>query len=319
MEVLLTPEEDRLSLFPIKYPHVWQRYKNALSSFWTVGEVDLSHDLQDWKKLNPGEQHFIKHVLAFFANSDAIVCDNLVDRFASEVKIREARCFYGVQVAIENIHNEMYALMIQTLIQDTAERQSCFNAIKEIECVKKKAKWAQRWIESEEDFATRLVAFALVEGIFFSGSFCAIFWLKKRQLLPGLCVSNTLIARDEGMHQEFATFLFKEMIKDKPPQERIHDMVNDAVAHEIEFVCDALPVSLIGMSSTEMSKYIKFVADRILVELGFEKLFFEHNPFDFMIFLGLENKTNFFEHRVTEYQKAGATASGHTFSQNDDF
>tara|TARA_B110001452_G_scaffold236862_1_gene216379 strand:- start:9630 stop:10604 length:975 start_codon:yes stop_codon:yes gene_type:complete len=320
-ETLLLPEEKRLSLFPIRYPEVWSRYKTAFSALWVPGEVDLSEDSKHWAKLTADERHFLSHVLAFFATSDGIVCDNLAERFSRDVAIREVKCFYDLQKMMENVHNEMYSLLIDTLIQDPVEQLRLFNAIDEIPCVSKKARWAQRWIESAEDFQTRLVAFCIVEGVFFSGSFAAIFWMKKRGLLPGLCVSNTLIARDEAMHQEFAAFLYKEMVVDKIPESKIHAIMADAVDHEVEFVCEAIPVSLIGMNSDDMCTYIRFVADRLLIQLGVKKLYHATNPFEWAVMQGMENKTNFFEQRVSEYKKAGVatTRSDHSFALDEDF
>jgi ribonucleoside-diphosphate reductase beta chain len=315
-ERLLASEEERLAVFPIRYPQIWARYKKALASRWVAGEVDLSKDPADWKRLTDGERHFLSHVLGFFASADGIVNDNLAERFGSEVKIREAKFFYDLQKMMENIHSEMYSLLIDTLIAEPTDRHALLHAAEHVPCVRAKAQWAQRWITSEESFAKRLVAFAVVEGVFFSGSFCAIFWLKKRGLMPGLCVSNTLIARDEGMHQEFATFLYSEMLEHKLPEASVHEIVSDAVDHEIEFCTDALPVSLIGMNATDMAQYIRFVADRLLTELGVGKLYHAANPFDWMEYIALENKTNFFEHRVSEYRKVGARTDGddHTFA-----
>ena len=318
-EPLLCPEERRLNLFPIKREKVWSFYKTAVAAFWVPGEVDLSQDKAHWKQLKEGEKHFLSHVLAFFASADGIVNENLAERFGREVTWYEAKCFYDFQKSVENIHSEMYSLLIDTYIEDEQERNRFFHAIDEIECIKKKASWAQRWIHSEEDFATRLVAFALVEGVFFSGSFCAIFWFKQRGLMPGLCVSNTLIARDEGMHQEFATFLYREYIVHKLPEVVIHEMTRDAVEQEAAFCTDALPVSLVGMNAAEMKQYIEFVADRLLTQLGVSKLYNVSNPFPWMELLSLENKTNFFEHRVSEYQKAGTKKEQHEFSMGADF
>jgi ribonucleoside-diphosphate reductase subunit M2 len=280
-------------------------YKKAEASFWTVEEVDLSRDRQDWEKLKPNEQHFIKHVLAFFAASDGIVNENLAEKFIREVQITEARCFYGFQIAIENIHSEMYSLLINTYIQDLQERKHLFNAIETMPCVAKKAKWAIDWTASESaTFAERLVAFAAVEGIFFSGSFASIFWLKKRGLMPGLTFSNELISRDEGLHCDFACLLFS-YVKNKPSKERVLEIIVDAVNIEQEFLTSALPVRLIGMNCDLMSIYIEFVADRLLQELGCDRHYNQTNPFDFMENISLEGKTNFFEKKVGEYQKAG--------------
>lgn len=315
-EVLLSPEEKRWNLFPIRYPEIWRRYKQAFAALWTVGEVDLSSDLSDWDRLTKDERHFVSTVLAFFASADGIVNDNLAERFGVEVQIREAKCFYDLQKTMENVHNEMYSQLIQTYIRDPVERNRLFHAVEHIECVKQKAAWAERWINSTDSFATRLIAFAVVEGVFFSGSFCAIYWLKQRKLMPGLCQSNTLIARDEGMHQEFATYLYRSMVHDKLHESLVHEIVNDAVSHEVKFCCEALPVSLIGMNKDDMATYIKFVADRLLIQLGVSKLFHAVCPFDWMELISLEGKTNFFESRVAEYQKMGARvdAGNHDFS-----
>ena len=303
-ETILKQSSDRFVLFPIKHDDVWQMYKQAEASFWTTEEIDLAPDLVDWKKLKDDEKHFIKHVLAFFAASDGIVNENLVVNFMKDVTIPEARCFYGFQMAIENIHAETYSLLIDTYIQDTAEREKLFYAFENIPCVKKKADWAIKWINKSENFAERLIAFAAVEGIFFSGSFCAIFWLKKRGLMPGLAFSNELISRDEGLHCDFACLLYSKL-KHKLSDDKIKKIILDAVEIEKEFVTDALPVSLIGMNCELMSEYIEFVADRLLVSLGLEKHYKTKNPFPWMEMISLEGKTNFFERRVSEYQKAG--------------
>lgn len=303
-EPILTPNNKRFVLFPIKHDKVWNMYKQAEASFWTAEEIDLSHDLNDWEKLNNNERHFVSHILAFFAASDGIVNENLAMRFSSEVQIPEARCFYGFQIAIENIHSETYSLLIDTYIRNPKEREHLFNAIETIPCVKKKAEWALKWIESSDSFAERLLAFAAVEGIFFSGSFCSIFWLKKRGLMPGLTFSNELISRDEGLHCDFACLLYS-MLNNKPSEARVKEIILDAVAFEKEFICEALPVDLIGMNSRMMSNYIEFVADRLLVSLGYSKVFKTPNPFDWMELISLQGKTNFFEKRVAEYQKSG--------------
>ena len=320
-EVLLRPEEKRSNLFPIRFPRIWERYKQALSAFWLAGEVDLSRDPEDWERLTADERHFVSMVLAFFAGADGIVNDNLAERFGREVQIREARCFYDIQKSVENIHNEMYSLLIQTYIRDEAHRDRLLHAVDHYDCVKKKAEWAKRWIDSSASFATRLVAFAVVEGVFFSGSFCAIFWLKQRGLMPGLCVSNTLIARDEGMHQDFAVLLYTDHIRERLMEEEVHALMSDAVDHEKEFICEALPVSLIGMNAQDMAQYVEYVADRLLVQLGHSKLYHATNPFDWMALQGLELKTNFFEQRVSEYRKTGARAEEgqHTFALDEAF
>jgi ribonucleoside-diphosphate reductase beta chain len=318
-EILLKENKDRFVLLPINYPKVWEVYKRHEASFWTAEEIDLSGDLKDWSTLNDGERHFITHVLAFFAASDGIVNENLAVNFMSEVQIPEARCFYGFQIMMENIHSETYALLIDTYVKDPVEKDRLFHAIETVPAVKKKAEWALRWIENG-NFAQRLVAFAAVEGIFFSGSFCSIFWLKKRGLMPGLTFSNELISRDEGLHCEFACLLYS-MLKQKLTQEEVHQIIGDAVAIEKEFITNALPVDLIGMNSRLMAQYIEFVADRWLSELGYAKIFNSTNPFDFMEMISLQGKTNFFEKRVGDYQKAGVMSGKETqtFSLDEDF
>lgn len=320
VEPILREDKGRFVLFPIQHHAVWQMYKQAEASFWTTEEIDLGPDLEDWKKLTPDEQHFIKHVLAFFAASDGIVNENLVVNFMQDVTIPEARCFYGFQIAIENIHAETYSLLIDTYIKDPAEKHYLFNAIETVPAVKRKADWAIRWIENAPTFAHRLIAFAAVEGIFFSGSFCAIFWLKKRSLMPGLSFSNELISRDEGLHTDFACLLYT-MLEHKLPAETVRDIITDAVSIEQEFVSNALPVSLIGMNAEMMTQYIAFVADRLLVALGQEKYYHAANPFPWMELISLQGKTNFFEKRVSEYQKAGVMSAkeDQVFSLDEDF
>uniref|UniRef100_A0A8C4WZH3 ribonucleoside-diphosphate reductase n=1 Tax=Eptatretus burgeri TaxID=7764 RepID=A0A8C4WZH3_EPTBU len=308
-EPLLRENPRRFVMFPIEYHDIWHMYKKAVASFWTTEEVDLSKDLQHWQSLKEEERYFISHVLAFFAASDGIVNENLVERFSQEVQVTEARCFYGFQIAMENIHSEMYSLLIDTYIKDPAEREFLFNAIDTMPCVKKKADWALRWIgDAEAGFGERIVAFAAVEGIFFSGSFAAIFWLKKRGLMPGLTFSNELISRDEGLHCDFACLMFKHLVH-KTSEKRVCSIIKDAVSIEQEFLTEALPVNLIGMNCDLMKQYIEFVADRLLVELGFSKVYLVENPFDFMENISLEGKTNFFEKRVGEYQKMGVMAA----------
>merc|ERR1712241_248636 len=309
-EPLLKDNPNRFVILPIQYDDIWRMYKKAQASFWTAEEVDLEKDLRDWnEKLKDDERYFISHVLAFFAASDGIVNENLVERFMQEIQIPEARCFYGFQVMMENIHSEMYSLLIDTYIKDRDERNKLFNAIETIPAIKKKAQWALRWINSNNaSYAERIIAYASVEGIFFSGSFAAIFWLKKRGLMPGLTFSNELISRDEGLHTDFACLLFKHLVN-KPSKERILEIVKDAVEIECEFLTDALPVNLIGMNCDLMVQYIKFVADRLLVELECDKVYKTSNPFDFMEAISLEGKTNFFEKRVGEYQKMGVMGS----------
>ena len=304
-EPLLQEDKTRFVLFPIKQPDVWEMYKKAEASFWTAEELDLAHDHKDWDKLTENERHFISHVLAFFAASDGIVNENLAQNFSSEIQSSEARCFYGFQIAIENIHSEVYSLLIDTYIKDAAEKHKLLNAIETIPCVQKKAQWALRWLNRDfASFAERLVGFAAVEGIFFSGSFCSIFWLKKRGLMPGLAFSNELISRDEGMHCDFACLLYGKLVN-KLPQTIVYEIIGDAVTIESEFVKDALPVELIGMNSGMMTTYIQFCADRLLVALGYEKLYNVANPFDWMEMISLQGKTNFFEKRVSEYSKSG--------------
>ena len=295
-------------------------YKQAEASFWTAEEIDLSADLKDWANLTNDERYFIKHILAFFAASDGIVNENLVLNFMREVQIPEARCFYGFQVAIENIHAETYSLLIDTYIKDPKERDHLFNALETVPCVKKKADWALRWIDEAPSFAHRLIAFAAVEGIFFSGSFCSIFWLKKRGLMQGLSFSNELISRDEGLHCDFACLLYS-MLQEKLDEKEVQDIITEAVEFEKEFVSEALPVSLIGMNAELMCEYIEFVADRLLISLGCDKVYLTNNPFPFMDMISLQGKTNFFEKRVAEYQKAGvmATKEDQMFSLDEDF
>jgi len=302
-EHILQENSDRFVLFPIKYRDIWEMYKKAEHSFWTAEEIDLAQDLTDWnEKLNSDERFYIKNVLAFFAASDGIVNENLAENFLKEVQYPEARCFYGFQIAIENVHAETYSLLIDTYIKDPEEREKLFGAMNTIPSVKKKADWALKWIQSDS-FAERLIAFAAVEGIFFSGSFCSIFWLKKRGLMPGLSFSNELISRDEGLHCSFATLLYTKHVKNKLTCDRIKEIICDAVEIEKEFVEDSLPVSLIGMNSKLMKQYIEFVADYWLVELGCTRAYNVENPFDFMDMLSLQGKTNFFEGRVSEYKK----------------
>ncbi|KAK4537758.1 hypothetical protein CDCA_CDCA14G3783 [Cyanidium caldarium] len=302
---------ERYTLFPIRYPKIFDFYKRHLASFWTAEEIDLAADADHWRhRLNHDERYFISQVLAFFAASDGIVLENLAERFVRDVEIPEARCFYGFQIAMENVHSETYSLLIDAYVKDPEERARLFRAMEQVPCVQRKAQWALRWIGSDASFQERLVAFAAVEGIFFSGSFCAIFWLKKRGLMPGLTFSNELISRDEGLHCDFACLLYSMLEPaDRLPQERIHDMIRDAVRCEIEFVCDALPVDLIGMNSRLMSTYIQFVADRLVAELGYDRIWNVPNPFEWMELISLEGKTNFFEKRVGEYQKANVTST----------
>lgn len=307
-EMLLKDNPNRFVLFPIQHQEIWEMYKKHEASFWTAEEIDLSQDNKDWEGLTDDERHFIKHVLAFFAASDGIVLENLGTRFLSEVQVPEARCFYGFQLAMENIHSETYSLLIDTYIKDSEEKQHLFNAMENIPCVSKKAEWALKWIGSDSCFAERLVAFAGVEGIFFSGSFCAIFWLKKRGKMPGLTFSNELISRDEGLHCDFACLLYSQLTN-KLSEERVQQIIADAVAIEKEFVIDAIPCALIGMNSSMMSTYIEFCADRLLDALGYSKIWNVSNPFEWMEMISLQGKTNFFEKRVGEYQKAGVMSN----------
>ncbi|NRB46750.1 MAG: ribonucleotide-diphosphate reductase subunit beta [Saprospiraceae bacterium] len=321
LEPILEENPNRFVLFPIVHDDIWQFYKKSEASFWTAEEIDLSQDLTDWSnKLNDDERHFVKHVLAFFAASDGIVNENLAENFVSEVQYTEAKFFYGFQIMMENIHSETYSLLIDTYINDTKEKDYLFNAIETMDCVKKKAEWALRWID-EASFAERLIAFAAVEGIFFSGSFCSIFWLKKRGLMPGLSFSNELISRDEGMHCDFACLLYNNHIQNKLSKDTIRTIISDAVEIEKEFVSDALPVNLIGMNSDLMCQYIEFVADRLLAALQQEKIFNVENPFPWMDMISLQGKTNFFEKRVGDYQKSGVMTDREkqVFTLDEDF
>jgi ribonucleoside-diphosphate reductase beta chain len=322
-EPLLTEPFDKskkYTLFPIEHSDIWEMRKKGIASFWVTEEIDLSDDLPQWRSvLTENEKYFIKHVLAFFASSDGIVNENLAVNFYNEVKFPEARSFYANQIQIEDIHSETYSLLIDTYVTDEVEKRMLFSAIENLECVSKKAEWAIKWIDSP-NFTERLIAFAAVEGIFFSGSFCAIYWLKKRGLMPGLTFSNELISRDEGLHTEFACLLYRQYIQNKLDSSRIKEIILSAVEIEKEFVTGALPVDLIGMNSTTMCQYIEFVADRLLVALGESKVFMATNPFPWMDLISLEKKTNFFERRVGEYQKSGVmTGSESTFDTNANF
>jgi ribonucleoside-diphosphate reductase beta chain len=321
-ERILQDNKDRFVIFPIKHNDIWQFYKKAEASFWTAEEVDLSPDMNDWQnKLNDEERYFISHILAFFAASDGIVNENLAINFLQEVQYPEARCFYGFQIMIENIHSEMYSLLIDTYIKDNVEKDRLLRAVDTIPCVQKKADWALRWIQ-KGSFAERLIAFAAVEGIFFSGSFCSIFWLKKRGLMTGLTFSNELISRDEGLHCDFACLLYQNHIEHQLSEASVKEIIAHAVEIEKEFVSDALPVRLIGMNAELMCQYIEFVADRLLLALGCSKIWNATNPFDFMELISLQGKTNFFERRVGEYQKSGVTnqdKSTNNFSTEEDF
>lgn len=323
LEPILTDNPNRFVLFPIEHNDIWDIYKKAEASFWTAEEIDLHQDLMDWEnKLTADEQYFIKHILAFFAASDGIVNENLAENFVNEVQYTEAKFFYGFQIMMENIHSETYSLLIDTYVKDKTERNRLFNAIETFDAIKKKADWALRWIESPS-FAERLIAFAAVEGIFFSGAFCSIFWLKKRGLMPGLTFSNELISRDEGMHCDFAVHLHNNHLVNKVPQERINQIITEALNIEREFITESLPVDLIGMNSRLMAQYLEFVADRLLTELNCPKVYNSENPFDFMDMISLEGKTNFFEKRVSDYRKAGVgleqESTADTFKFDSDF
>ena len=321
VEPILQENKDRFVIFPIKHQDIWEWYKKQEACIWTAEEIDLHTDLNDWNnKLSEDEKYFIKHILAFFAASDGIVNENLANNFLREVQYAEAKCFYGFQVMMENIHSETYSLLIDSYIQEPKEKDRLLRAIETIDCVKKKADWALKWIDSD-NFVERLISFAAVEGIFFSGSFCSIFWLKKRGLMPGLSFSNELISRDEGLHCDFACLLYADHIKNQLPQERVYEIILNAVEIEKEFVTVALPVSLIGMNAELMCQYIEFVADRLLVSLNCEKYYNTSNPFDFMEMISLQGKTNFFEKRVAEYQKSGVMSDKESmgFSLDEDF
>ena len=322
IEPILAENKDRFVIFPIKHNDIWEFYKKSEASFWTAEEIDLSNDNADWdNKLNDNERHFVKHVLAFFAASDGIVNENLAINFLNEVQYPEARFFYGFQIMMENIHSETYSLLIDTYIKDPVEKDKLLHAVETVPCVGKKAEWALTWIQNGT-FAERLIAFAAVEGIFFSGSFCSIFWLKKRGLMPGLTFSNELISRDEGLHCDFACLLYADHIKNKLPKEQVTKIITDAVTIEKEFVSDAIPVRLIGMNADLMCQYIEFCADRLLLALGCDKFYNAVNPFDFMEMISLQGKTNFFEKRVAEYQKAGVMNNkeeNNVFNLDEDF
>jgi len=318
-EPLLTEDDSRFVMFPIQDESIWNMYKKQVDCFWRAEEVDLSKDLTHWNGLNKEERHFVSMILAFFAASDGIVLENLGMRFMSEVQLSEARAFYGFQIAMENIHSQMYSQIIETYIQDREEKHNLFNALNNFECIKKKGDWARKWInDNRSSFATRLVAFACVEGIFFSGAFCSIFWLKKRGLMPGLTFSNELISRDEALHTEFAVLLYSKLLK-KINKNRIYEIVKEAVEIEKEFILEALPCKLIGMNSNLMSQYIEFIADRLIVQLGYDKIYNANNPFDFMELISVESKTNFFEKRVSEYALADKKIDDNVFELSEDF
>jgi ribonucleoside-diphosphate reductase subunit M2 len=318
-EPLLIPDDKRFVMFPIRDQSIWQMYKKQVACFWTVEEMDLSKDPADWEKLNADEKHFISMILAFFAASDGIVLENLALRFFGDVQLPEARAFYGFQIAMENCHSETYSLLIQTYIKDEEEKARLFNAIEHYPCIKKKSDWAQRWIhDNRSSFATRLVAFACIEGIFFSGAFCSIYWIKKRNLLPGLTFSNELISRDEALHTEFAVLLYSRLQK-KIGKARIYEIIKEAVEIETEFICDALPCRLIGMNSVLMTQYIQFVADRLSLQLGYEKIYNVANPFEFMELISLEGKTNFFDKQNNAYSLTDKAKKDTMFDCNEEF
>jgi len=317
-EFILTPQEERFVMFPIKYPDVWAFYQKQLDCFWRVEEVDLSNDLTDWAKLSADEKYFISHILAFFAGSDGIVIENLGVRFMGEVQIAEMRAFYGLQIFMENIHSQMYSQLIETYIQDKSEKDNLFHAISTFPCIKKKADWARKWIgDHRSSFATRLVAFAIVEGIFFSASFASIYWIKKRGLLPGLTFSNEFISRDEALHTEFAILVYSKLTR-KIAKKKILEMIQEAVDIEKEFITEALPCRLIGMNADSMCKYIEFVADRLLLQLGYDKVYHSINPFDFMELISVESKVNFFERTNSTYSLANKTTTDDTFDFSED-
>jgi len=318
-EPLLAPDDNRFVMFPIKYQDIWEMYKKQVDCFWRAEEIDLTKDLGNWESLNADERFFISMILAFFAASDGIVLENLASRFMNEVQVSEARAFYGFQIAMENIHSQTYSLLIETYIKDNEEKHKLFNAIENFPCIKKKSDWAQKWIrDNRSSFATRLIAFACVEGIFFSGAFCSIYWLKKRGLMPGLTFSNELISRDEALHCEFAVLLYSKLMK-KVDKSRVYEIIKEAVEIETEFICDALPCRLIGMNSELMTQYIQFMADRLCVQLGYKKIYNASNPFDFMELISLEGKTNFFERRNDSYALSNKTITEDTFNLSEDF
>jgi ribonucleotide reductase beta subunit family protein with ferritin-like domain len=319
-EPLLIPDDKRFVMFPIRDQSIWEMYKKQVACFWTVEEMDLSKDPADWEKLNEDERHYVSMILAFFAASDGIVLENLALRFFGDVQLPEARAFYGFQIAMENCHSETYSLLIETYIKKEDEKDRLFNAIQHFPCIKKKSDWAQKWIhDNRSSFATRLVAFACIEGIFFSGAFCSIYWIKKRNLLPGLTFSNELISRDEALHTEFAVLLYSRLQK-KIGKNRIYEIIKEAVEIETEFICDALPCRLIGMNSVLMTQYIQFVADRLSLQLGYDKIYNVSNPFDFMELISLEGKTNFFDKQNNAYALADKVTKKDTmFDCNEDF
>ena len=318
-EILLTPNENRYVMFPIEHNDIWEMYKKQVDSFWRAEEIDLSKDYNHWVNLTEEERHFISTILAFFAASDGIVSENLALRFMNDIQVAEARAFYGFQIAMENIHSETYSLLIDTYIKNPEEKMKLFQGIDNFPCIKRKADWAKKWItDKKSNFASRLVAFACVEGIMFSGAFCSIYWLKKRGLMPGLTFSNELISRDEALHAEFAILLYKKLTK-KLSKNKINEIIKESVEIETEFICDALPCRLIGMNSILMTQYIQFVADRLIVQLGYEKIYNVPNPFEWMELISIESKANFFESNVSSYALANKTKTEDVFNMSDDF
>jgi ribonucleoside-diphosphate reductase subunit M2 len=319
IEPILKPDDNRFVMFPIKHNDIWEMYKRQVDCFWRSEEIDLSKDLNDWDKLTMDEQHFIKMIIAFFAGSDGLVLENLASRFMNDVQISEARAFYGFQIAMENIHSETYSLLIDTYIRDSEEKNKLFHGIENFPCINKKAEWAKKWIaDKRSSFASRLVAFAVIEGVFFSGAFCSIYWLKKRGLMPGLTFSNELISRDEALHTEFAVLLYSKLQK-KLNKKRIYEIIKEAVDIEKEFINDAIPCRMIGMNSTLMTQYIEFVADRLCLQLGYDKIYNANNPFDFMELISIETKVNFFERTNSEYALANKKVDEDVFDLNGDF
>jgi ribonucleoside-diphosphate reductase subunit M2 len=319
VEPILRPDDSRLVMFPIKYNDIWEMYKKQVDCFWRAEEIDLSKDLVDWEKLTEDEKHFIKMIIAFFAGSDGLVLENLATRFMNDVQVSEARAFYGFQIAMESIHSEVYSLLIDTYIRDDAEKHKLFNAIENFPCIKRKADWAKKWIgDKRSSFGTRLIAFACIEGLFFSSAFSSIYYIKKRGLMPGLTFSNELISRDEALHTEFAILLYSKLER-KVSKKRVYEIVKDAVEIEKEFICDAIPCRMIGMNSKLMCEYIEFVADRLCLQLGYDKIYNSKNPFDFMELISIETKTNFFERTVSEYSLSNKTVDKDVFSFNTDF
>ena len=318
-EPLLIPDDNRFVMFPIKYDDIWKMYKKQVDCFWRAEEIDLTKDLKHWESLTPDEKYFLSMILAFFAASDGIVLENLGLRFMNDVQVSEARAFYGFQIAMENIHSQTYSLLIETYIKDNEEKDKLFRALENFECIKKKGDWAQKWIkDNRSSFATRLIAFACVEGIFFSGAFCSIYWMKKRGLMPGLTFSNELISRDEALHCEFAVLLYSKLVN-KVKKSRVYEIIKEAVEIEMEFICEALPCRLIGMNSQMMTQYIQYCADRLCVQLGYDKIYQVSNPFDFMELISLEGKVNFFEKYNDSYALATKTKDDNTFEFSEDF